>query len=192
MKKSILTLVLGLLITTLSFGQEAKSLFNKEIPDMTVKLLNGMNKNLKEFAENGKITVFTFWATWCVPCKKELDNMVELYEGWQEDYNVEIVAVSTDDARSLAKVKATVNTNDWPYEILLDPNNDLKRVFNFNAVPHTIVLNEEGQVGYVHSGYVEGDEYVLEDEFIKMTSPNGVPVKEKKKKKTGAEIDGEQ
>jgi len=140
----------------------------KRLPDVKVQELSGKKINIQEYAENGKITVLSFWATWCVPCKKELDNIAEYYADWQEDYNMELVAVSVDNARSATKIKSVVDSKGWEYDILSDKNEDLKRALNFQAVPHTIVLDQDGNIVYRHDGYVEGDEFELEDILKKL------------------------
>ena len=67
--KSILVLSFSLFLVS-AFAQ------NKSLPDVTVKTLKGESKNIQEFGKNGKITVVSFWATWCAPCKKELDAIL--------------------------------------------------------------------------------------------------------------------
>lgn len=151
-----------MMVTFFSFGQ------SKSIPSVTVGKLEGGNVDVSSYAKNGKITVFMFWATWCSPCIKELKNVSDVYEDWQDEYGVEIVAVSIDDARSSARVKAMVNGNGWEYEVLLDKNQDLKRAMNFQAAPYTVLVDKKGNVVYTHSGYVEGDEEILEEEIAKL------------------------
>ncbi|MCH8904275.1 MAG: TlpA family protein disulfide reductase [Bacteroidetes bacterium] len=141
---------------------------DKKLPNVTIKKLNGDKVNIADYGKNGKITVINFWATWCVPCKKELNNIADLYPDWQKDYNVEIVAISTDDSRNTAKVKSYVNGQSWDYEILLDANQDLKRALNFQTIPFTVVVDQNGNIVSTHNGYVEGDEYILEDELRKL------------------------
>jgi predicted transcriptional regulator len=53
----------------------------------------------------------------------------------------------------------------WPYLVLLDPNSDVKRALGFQNVPFVIVLDQQGNIAYQHSGYVEGDEFELEDQL---------------------------
>src|SRR4051812_42738755 len=95
------------------------------LPSVELTNLKGEKVDVSKLSADGKIIVMDFWATWCVPCKKSLTNMADVYEEWQKKYNVEIVAVSVDDARNTAKVKATVDGSAWPYSVLLDPNQDL-------------------------------------------------------------------
>jgi cytochrome c biogenesis protein CcmG, thiol:disulfide interchange protein DsbE len=138
------------------------------LPAVELANLKGEKVDVSKLSVDGKIVVMDFWATWCVPCKKSLTNMVELYPEWQKKYNVEIVAVSVDDARNTAKVKANADGAGWPYTILLDPNQDLKRALNFQNIPYTVVLDKKGNIAFVHQGYVDGDEFVLEEEIKKL------------------------
>ncbi len=155
----------------------------RTLPDVTIQELSGKKVNIKDYADNGKITVLSFWATWCVPCKKELDNIAEYYADWQEDYNMELVAISVDNARSVTKIKSVVNSKGWEYTVLSDKNEDLKRALNFQAVPYTMVIDQEGNIVYRHDGYVEGDEFALEDVLKELTDDTAVEEAPKKKKK---------
>lgn len=135
------------------------------LPDVSIKTLDGQTVNIKDYANNGKYTVLSFWATWCSPCKRELDAISEYYEEWQEDLDMELVAITIDNARNLPKVKPMVETKGWEYTILSDSNEDLKRSLNFQTVPMTFLLNKEGEIVYTHSGYNPGDEFELEDKI---------------------------
>lgn len=137
----------------------------KEIPSISLKDIHGKSINVADYGKNGKITVLSFWATWCAPCKKELNNIAELYEYWVDDYDMELVAISVDDARNTSKVKTYANGQAWEYDIILDDNEDLKRLMNFQTVPYTVLVDQKGKIVYTHAGYVEGDEYILEDKI---------------------------
>jgi cytochrome c biogenesis protein CcmG/thiol:disulfide interchange protein DsbE len=138
---------------------------SKELPSLVLTDINGKKVNVADYGKNGKITVISFWATWCSPCKKELNNISYMYEDWQEDYKMELVAISIDDVRNTSKVKTYVDGQAWEYDVLLDTNEDLKRMMNFQTVPFTVLLNKEGKIVYTHAGYVEGDEFILEEKI---------------------------
>ena len=125
----------------------------------------GAIEGIRRLDANGKITVIRFWATWCSPCKKELDAIMDYYEEWQEKYGVELVAISVDDARSAAKVPAMVKEKGWKYRVLLDPAKELQTAANIQAVPHTFVLDQNGNIVFEHNGYTPGDELELEELF---------------------------
>lgn len=162
--KSIL-IIFSIIHFQLTFGQVKDAFTQKSLPDVNIETLEGESVNIKSFGENGKITIINFWATWCGPCKLELNNIADIYDEWQEDYNVELLAVSIDDSRNKAKVKSFVNGQGWDYVVLLDQNQDLKRAFNFQMPPYTVLTDQNGKIVSVHSGYKSGDEFILEDKI---------------------------
>lgn len=152
MKKLILTITIIGTCITLALAQ------NKTLPSVDIKTLDGENINIQEIENSGKPIVINFWATWCKPCKKELNTIAEVYEEWQEETGVKLIAISIDDARSMVRVAPYVNASDWEYEVYLDPNGDLKRAMGVSRVPHTFLLNGKNEIVWEHKGYVDGDE----------------------------------
>jgi cytochrome c biogenesis protein CcmG/thiol:disulfide interchange protein DsbE len=159
--KSAILLCIAVLGGQLLMGQET-------LPDIDLYDLQGNKVNVADYGKNNKITVFNFWATWCTPCKKELNNIADLYEDWQEEFDVEIIAVSIDDSRTKAIVKSYADGQGWDYTVLLDVNKDLQRLLNGQTVPFTVITDQNGFIVEKHSGYVEGDEYILEEKLIEL------------------------
>jgi cytochrome c biogenesis protein CcmG/thiol:disulfide interchange protein DsbE len=172
MKKTFLVFAILAACITIKAQEEKKGLEKvlgeKSLPDLALTDVNGKKINISDYGKSGKVTIFDFWATWCIPCKKELNNIADLYADWKKKYNVQIVAVSIDDSRSASKVKPYVEGQRWDYDVLLDVNQDLKREFNIQSVPFTLVADQNGKIIFTHSGYVEGDEYVIEEELQKI------------------------
>ncbi len=133
----------------------------KEMPNVNVKSDNNKTYNVKsDFAEKDKLYVFSFWATWCAPCLNELDAINEKYSEWSKELNMEVVAVSVDDTRTQKRVKPLLNGKKWPYTILLDTNQDLKRALGIANVPYTVVVKNK-KIVYIHNGYSQGAEKEL-------------------------------
>lgn len=151
-KKLILSLFVISFFTVSSFSQ------NRTLPSVKVKNLKGSLVNIQTIENDGNPIVISFWATWCKPCKKELNTIAEVYEDWQEETGVKLVAISIDDSRSSSKVKPYVISSGWEYEIYLDPNKDLSRSLGVSTVPHTFLLDGKGNIVWEHRGYIEGDE----------------------------------
>ena len=135
------------------------------VDGINVKSLDGQNVSFSSELEDGKVTVVSFWATWCAPCKKELDAIAEIYNDWQTTYDMELIAVSVDDARAAAKVKPMVAEKGWPYRVFIDSNQAFMRSLQFQSVPYTILIDKEGKIVYKHTGYLPGDELELEEEI---------------------------
>lgn len=133
------------------------------LPTVDVKNLDGQTLSLKDLTGTGKISVISFWATWCSPCKKELDAIADYYPEWKEKYNVELFAITIDNSRQLAKVPGLVETKGWEYTVLAADQNQMQSAFNFQTIPQTFLVDQTGHIVYTHSGYVPGDEYELED-----------------------------
>ena len=162
--KIIFSLTFAMILSlSTSFAQ------NSSLPSVNVKTLAGETVDIQDYGKNGKITVISFWATWCSPCKRELDAISEIYEEWQEDYDMELLAVTIDDARALPKVNSIVGTKGWEYTVLSDVKQELQRALNFQTVPMTFLVDQDGNIVYKHSGYNPGDEDELEDEMKKLT-----------------------
>ncbi len=155
MKKALLSLIF---LAGCLFSQAQSS---ETLPNISLKDIDGNQVNIQDYSKSGKIVVFSFWATWCSPCKKELNNIKEYYPEWVDKYGIEIVAVSIDNARNTTKVKPFVNAQGWDYTVLLDVNEDFKRALNAPNVPYTVMIDKKGKIVYTHNGYVEGDELEL-------------------------------
>ena len=153
--KKLLIIYFFLSFSLFSFSQ------NRTLPKVDLKTLDNNTFNTSEFDNDGKPIVISFWATWCKPCIKELNNIAEVYEDWQDETGVKVIAISIDDTRNMSKVKPKVNALLWDYEVYCDPNGDLKRAMGVGSVPHTFLLNKNKEIVYQHTGYKDGDEYDL-------------------------------
>lgn len=158
MKKKILLLLLSFLGLSQFYAQT-------ELPNMELENMDGQKINLQSISADGQLVVVSLWATWCVPCKNELDAISYLYDEWQLETNVKLYAISVDDSRTVKRVRPMVNGKGWEYEILLDTNNDLKRILGAATVPLTLIV-KDNQILYRHSGYTPGAEDELYEKLI--------------------------
>jgi len=155
MKKILFTLILAA-AATIGMAQ------NATLPqNITLKALDGSSVQTSVIQNDGKPIIISFWATWCKPCNRELNTIKEVYEEWQEETGVKLVAISIDDARSASRVKPWVDGQGWDYEVYIDQNQDFKRAMNVVNPPHTFVLNGKGEIVWQHASFVEGDEEEL-------------------------------
>lgn len=129
-----------------------------QLPSVTLKTLDGRTVNTSEISNDGKPWVLTFFATWCKPCNRELRAIHEVYPDWQEETGMKVVAVSVDEAQNMNKVRPLVDSEGWEYEILLDPNGDLRRQLGIQMIPHCLIIDGNGKIAESRSGYTEGAE----------------------------------
>lgn len=155
MKKLILA-VLTLMVSATAMAQSS------DLPNTQVKEIN-TNKKIafnKTF-EPGKVTLVNFWATWCVPCKKEIKNVRKNMDDWKKEADFNYMTVSVDEARAESLVRSYAKSQGWDFPYYIDTNSDLMRSLNFRTVPFTIIVDKNGKVVYTHQGYEEGSENEL-------------------------------
>lgn len=152
----------ALLVPFMAFAQ-------KGLPSVEVKDINGNAVNVQSVLDDGVPVILSFWYTTCKPCLQELGAINDAFVDWSDEADFKVVAVSTDDSRSSAKVKPMVDGRGWTdFTILLDENSDLKRAMNVQTQPTVFVLDKDGNVVYTHTGYTPGSEEELFDQILKL------------------------
>ena len=142
-----------------------------QLPQVTLKDINGKTVRTDTLSNNGKPFIISFFATWCKPCNRELTAISEVYDEWQEETGVKVVAISIDQAQNINKVKPLVDNHGWDYDVLLDPNSDLKRALGIQMIPYVLIVDGEGKIVYKHNGYTEGAEEELIEKVRELVAP---------------------
>lgn len=150
-------LFLSLCLLLVSFAAGAQ----ERLPQVVLKDMDGKSVQTDTISNGGKPMVIAFFATWCKPCNRELKAIDEVYDEWQRETGVRIVAVSIDQAQNINKVKPMVDQNGWRYDVLLDPNGELRRALGIQMIPFTVLLDGKGNIVYKHNGYTDGAEAEL-------------------------------
>ncbi len=142
---------------------------NSQIPAVNIKTLDGGVFNTSNFDNDGKPIIISFWATWCKPCKQELENIHDIYEDWQEETGVKLIAISIDDGRNTSKIKPMVNAKGWEYEIYQDSNREFATKMGVNPIPHTFLLDSDKKIVWDHVTYTDGDEEKLYEKVLEFS-----------------------
>lgn len=140
------------------------------MPAITLKAMDGKTVTTDTLSNNGKPIIIDFFATWCKPCNRELNAINEVYEDWVEETGVKLIAISIDKAQDINKVKPMVDGYGWTYDVLLDPNSDLRRALGIQMIPYTLILDGKGNIVYRHNGYTDGEEEELIETVRKISN----------------------
>ncbi|HPT53241.1 MAG TPA: TlpA disulfide reductase family protein, partial [Bacteroidales bacterium] len=136
MKKITILLIACMAICYSSYAQEdGKPKNYPTIPTVDIKTVDGQTFSTKQIYNDGKPIIISLWATWCVPCREELDAISLVYDDWVEETGVQLYAISIDDSRSASRVAPYINSKNWEYVVLQDINSDFKRAMNVTDVP---------------------------------------------------------
>ena len=159
MKKLILLSIVALIGISTAVGQ---------IPSVRLKNIDGKTIDTGKISNNGKPFVITFFALWCKPCLRELAAIHEVYPDWQKETGMKIIAVSQDQGQDSHKVAPTVYGNGWEYEVLLDPNGELKQAMAVGTLPTVIIVDGKGKIVTTKTGYTDGAEKQIIEEIRKL------------------------
>ena len=151
-------LLLGIAVSTISSGQalEYFSLEDLEGEWQTFDDLKG-----------SKVTVIDFWATWCGPCVKAMPKLNTLYEELAEE-GVAVIGISCDGPRSVGLVDPVVNSMSITYPILKDIDCELKNAHGYQDFPTLLILDNQGEIAFVHEGFRTGDEKEIKEHIRSM------------------------
>ena len=133
------------------------------IPDLKVKLLNGSSTTLHKLSQDGPLLI-DFWATWCVPCKKVMKYLNQYHEEYAND-NFKVLMINTDTPRSLGKVRGFIKSQNYSFNVGMDPNKVLSKKLNGMIMPTLILVDKGGVVKWRHQGYVAGEEIKIEEQI---------------------------
>ncbi|MBZ0200866.1 MAG: TlpA family protein disulfide reductase [Ignavibacteriaceae bacterium] len=167
--KKILSLLI--VFTALSFtnGQDGEGLTGKSAPGFKLEDINGKLVSLSSLTGKAPVIV-SFWATWCKPCAEEMVEYKKIAKDYEEK-GVKIVAISTDNEKSVAKVKPYIKSKGYnDFVVLLDTNNEAARKYYVSSVPFSVIINKDGKIVYAHTGFMRGDELKVReklDELLK-------------------------
>ena len=111
----------------------------KPVKDFTLKDSNGNLWKLSDL--QGKVVFINFWATWCVTCKAEMADKTKLYDMLQGEPFQMLGVLFRDDPGNLPDY---FKNNVVSSPTLIDPDNELAKLYGITGVPETFILDKEG------------------------------------------------
>ncbi len=158
--KSFRGIVAGAILATAALASPVaagdKVTIGQPAPDFTLTLIDGTKVTRDEL--RGQVVVLNFWATWCVPCRKELPTLDTYYQ-MRKDAGLRVFAVTTEDSLPASQLKKLFAVMHIP------PVRKVKGPYDSigNAVPTNIIIGRDGRVRYAKAGAFDLDalNYVL-------------------------------
>jgi len=113
----------------------------KAAPALVVTTLDGEVFDLAKL--KGKVVLVSYWATWCAPCKKDMPKLDAFYRRYHE-HSLEIIGISVDRERDLAKVRKVMASLAYPVAMLRDITDN--GFGEPDGVPITFIIDGDGKV----------------------------------------------
>ena len=124
-------------------------------PDLSLKDLFGVEQKLSAY--RGKVVVLNFWATWCIPCRKEMPDLAAI----QNEYaalGVQVVGASADALTDRQKVVTFIKETGINFPVWVGATTEEMKRFGLGpALPGTVVIGRDGKLLAVKNGVITRD-----------------------------------
>ena len=104
---------------------------------------DGKTHRLSDYVGRGKYVVVDFWASWCGPCRREIPNLISLYEKYK-NRNFTIVGVAVND-KPEATLKA-IAQDSIPYPQILNTQDITPHLYGFDGIPYMVLFAPDGHI----------------------------------------------
>ena len=158
-------LVLVFLALGLMQAFQAQPIDGAEAPDFTITTYDGEEFTLS--AQRGEVTVINFWASWCVPCMEEAEDLEAAWQTYQDD-GVNFVGVGYVDSDAAAR--EFIERYGITYPNGPDIGTRISDDYNITGVPETFIVNGEGRVVFFYANAMSYEQLVREIEAAKAGS----------------------
>ena len=133
--------------------------------DFTLPALTGDTISLSSL--KGRVVLLEFWATWCEPCRFSTPSLDVIYRKYK-DRGVSVLLVNHGEEAGV--IRKWVKKR-FVAPILVDPQMQVTALYQADALPKLFVINQQGQIVYVHEGYGGGLESSLKIILEKLLAP---------------------
>ena len=144
-----------LFFTNLTYSDDNNQLLlikdKKKIDPFYITNLKGEDKLISGTQSN--VIILNFWATWCAPCIKEIPDLIELKNRFNDKIDLYFVSVDQNVKKVVPKFLKKNNFKDL--DIVNDEKLKISKKFNVKVMPTTIIITKEFHQKYIVSGYVD-------------------------------------
>lgn len=161
----IILLFANLLLSQSAFPFNSTHGTTKKPLKIHVKDETGEKSFLSTHMPIGKIYLVSVWATWCGPCRAELNALQKVHCDWSQDYNFEFIAVSIDTPTDHPKIFKMANRTDWNFKIVHDEYGYLVKELEVSKLPRLFLVDQKGNIVYEPRGYSSRELQKLEEKI---------------------------
>ena len=145
---TVSVVAVGAVVATTFLGDQfVQVTVGSEAPDFKAVTLDTSPATRTLADYKGKVTLINLWATWCVPCEKEMPMLQQLYDEYR-DKGVKFVAVSVDSPGMEPAVRDFIARYALTFDVLYDPEANIKLNYMATGFPESFVIGKDGVIRY--------------------------------------------
>ena len=127
---------------------------NPPAPNLKLTALDGRLVDLESL--RGKVVLINFWATWCIPCRREMPSLQRLWLKLDQS-SMHILAVDVgEDEATVSNFLSTFDSAPT-FPIILDKTSAVLQAWPVKALPTTFLIDPQGRLAYQAIGGLEFD-----------------------------------
>lgn len=129
-------------------------------PNLPFKDINGKTIRLSDF--KGKVVLLNFWATWCVPCRAEIPDLVKMQRRYRAR-GLQVLGI-TYPPEQKSEVRSFTRQLKMNYPVIIGSKGTKQSFTSSETLPLTVVIDREGNIREIIDGIMYADEF---DEKVK-------------------------
>ncbi len=135
------------------FPVQSKHSSTKETVDIVVTLGDNSTKQLAHILNDDKNYVISIMASWCGPCRTELDAFQKVADQWKDELNTEVIAISVERPNDTYKLFQLVEKQQWTMQVMHDKMAYTSRELGVFSIPQTYLINRDREIVYTTQGF---------------------------------------
>ncbi|HKS06423.1 MAG TPA: TlpA disulfide reductase family protein [Gemmatimonadaceae bacterium] len=105
----------------------------------------GATRTLADY--KGQVTLINIWATWCVPCEKEMPMLQRIFEEYRPK-GLRLVGVSIDVPGMEPEIRRFMSQYGITFDVIHDSNGRIKQDYMTAGVPESFIVGKDGVIRY--------------------------------------------
>ena len=128
---------------------------SSQSPDLTLKDIQGRTLRLSDY--KGKVVLLNFWATWCIPCRTEIPDLIKVQKKYRNQ-GLRIIGI-TYPPEKLSEVRRFARNLRMNYPVAMGTKVNKMAFTTKDTLPITVIIDREGVVRDLIEGIMYSDEF---------------------------------
>ncbi len=130
-----------------------KEIINVKAPEFLKAIVDLNGKSVSANLTKNKIIVVDFWATWCVPCMKEMPYVQNAYEKYKNNDDVLFMVINSGSNNSLQDAQGWWGNKRYSFPVFYNKDRTIGEKFGFNVIPATYIIDQKGNIRFKTIGF---------------------------------------